>query len=282
MKKLMRLTAPALVLALVPSMGLAADYEPSLYPAEEPVVDEYKPVEIGSGWYIRGDIGYAVRSSDTIEPYRTYNGGIYGTHAWDTARVKSEWDFSAGVGYRYNDWLRGDATFDAFRGSFKGTTSDPFSCGDPLIVTTTCASNDNAAFTAYSAMANVYADLGTFVGITPYVGAGAGVTWLNWGTLTNSSYCVDGTAACPAGAATTTTHPGIGEMRLTWALMAGASYDISKNLKLDMGYRFRKISAGDMFGFDTASRTAGATGAQGRDKGLTSHDIRVGLRYEIW
>ena len=64
--------------------------------------------------------------------------------------------------------------------------------------------------------------------------------------------------------------------------MAGLSYDVSKNTKLDFGYKYRRISGGNMFAFDTATATAGATGVQGRDGGFSQHEVRFGLRYEIW
>jgi len=108
------------------------------------------------------------------------------------------------------------------------------------------------------------------------------VTWMRWGNLTNTSFCVDGTALCGGAGATTTTHTGMDSTRFTWALMAGASYDISPNLKLDLGYRYRKVESGAMFEFDAASQGAGATGAQGSDRGLSSHAINIGLRYELW
>ncbi|MCB1420099.1 MAG: porin family protein [Zhengella sp.] len=274
--------AAALALAMGISTAHAADYQPLIVPEEPVVMEEYQPVEIGSGWYIRGDVGYAFSSSGGASPYRTFTGGVYGNHAWDTTGIKDDWTLSLGFGYHFNDWLRADLTAERFQGRFDGSTSDPFACNNPLDTTTTCASNDWARFTGYSAMANAYVDLGTVVGITPYVGAGAGVTWMRWDSLTNSSFCVDGTAQCGGAGATMTSHAGMHSTRFTWALMAGASYDISSNLKLDVGYRYRKVQGGDMFEFDAASQAAGATGAQGRDTGISSHAINIGLRYELW
>ena len=40
--------------------ALAADYDPPVYVDEAP---EYKPVEIGSGWYLRGDLAYLPRGT---------------------------------------------------------------------------------------------------------------------------------------------------------------------------------------------------------------------------
>ncbi len=286
----MRLIALAAALA---TMGLqqamAADYEPDLYPANDVIdapIEEYKPVEIGSGWYIRGDISYSVVSKGSATGYRTYAGGIYGTDTFDTGRIKSMLSYGVGFGYTFNRWLRADATLERFGGSFNGTTSDPNPCTG--IVTapgndTTCASTDTASFVAYGAMANAYVDLGTFAGFTPYVGAGIGLAWLNWGNLNDTTYCVDSaTDTCPAASTTTTTHGGRRSARLVYSFMAGAAYDISKNLKLDVSYRYRKIARGNFFSFDAASIAAGASGVQAQDNGLTNHEVKVGLRYEIW
>ena len=47
-------------------------------------------------------------------------------------------------------------------------------------------------------------------------------------------------------------------------LMAGLAYDVSQNLKLDLGYRYRRIEGGPMFDFDPGSIAAGAVRNAGR------------------
>ena len=64
--------------------------------------------------------------------------------------------------------------------------------------------------------------------------------------------------------------------------MAGVAYDVNKNLKVDLGYRFRRISGGPMFGWDAADIASGAAGTQGGHPGFSSHEIKIGLRYELW
>ena len=39
-------------------------------------------------------------------------------------------------------------------------------------------------------MANGYVDLGTYVGLTPYVGGGLGYTYVDWGSLGDTVLCV--------------------------------------------------------------------------------------------
>ena len=53
--------------------------------------------------------------------------------------------------------------------------------------------------------------------------------------------------------------------------MAGFSYDISQNLKLDLGYRYVN------FGSMTFKSLLGSA----FDKDLTSQEVRLGLRYIV-
>ena len=70
--------------------------------------------------------------------------------------------------------------------------------------------------------------------------------------------------------------------RFTYALMAGLAYDVSKSMKVDLGYRYRHIDGGSMFQFDPATMAAGASGTQGSDPGFDTHEVRLGLRYSLW
>ena len=279
MKLHKRLALALSALALMPfAQAVAADYEPPIYvePAEE-----YVPVEVGSGWYLRGDVGYALSTDTGIASYRTFDPitSTYGSANFDTSSLDSDFTFGGGVGYRYNEWIRGDATIDGFRSDFSGTTNAAVPCpGGP--VGTGCRSEDSAEVSALSFMANGYVDLGTYVGITPYVGAGAGMSYLSWSDLNDKLYCTGPT--CAGTVYPTVAHAGQQDWRFTYALMAGAAYDLTKNLKVDLGYKYRNIDGGDMFGWDAATVAAGATGSQGSDDGLQQHEVRIGLRYEIW
>lgn len=277
------LLAAALTLLPVAQAG-AADYDPPIVVEE---AAEYVPVEVGSGWYLRGDVSYvfATRASGDFT-YRTYDPvtASYSDQVFTTGRLRNDFSAGVGFGYRFTDWLRADATVDMFHPRFEGTTTSAAPCLDPAIVPalagTGCRSEDSARARALSFMANGYVDLGTFVGITPYIGAGVGFTQLQWGQLTNNTYCVG--AACPAGLIATSTHAEAKHWAFTYAAMAGFAYDISKNVKLDLGYRFRRIAGGPMFNWDAFSTAAGATGVQGRHPAFSTHEFKVGIRYELW
>lgn len=284
MSPVKRLVTAALLAAASIPVAHAADLDLPVIVDQAP---EYVPVEIGSGWYLRGDIGYSAFSSGGAGGYRTFDGATltYGANAFSSSDIETDWSGGVGFGYIFNRWLRADLTAEMFKGNFTGSTvaapTPGVDCG--VGVGIGCASSDTASFKAYSLMANAYLDMGTFKHVTPYVGAGVGFTSVRWNGLSNSIFCQDTPAACGGAVLPPVSiHPGLDSWRFTYAFMAGGAYQISKNTKVDVGYRFRKVSGGDFFRFDAATAAAGATGVQGTDDGFTSHEVRVGLRYEIW
>lgn len=276
--------------ALMGGSALAADLDQII---NAPQDDPYVPVEIGSGWYIRGDISYDMQTS-TSGSYRTYgdvdpdplvDAFAYGSAGYDNFEYEAGNDWSVGIGYQYNSWIRGDLTAGYWKRGVYGTDTDPTPCGDPVAFPSAvgCRSVDTTTATGWEVMANAYADLGTYVGVTPYLGAGLGLTRVSYSDLTNTAECYNAAgAALPGCAPGPSVHPGETSYRFTWALMAGASYDLSKNLKFDLGYRYAHVDGGNMFGFDAATAAAGATGVQGVEDGFSTHQIKAGVRYSIW
>lgn len=259
----------------------AADLDEIIYAPDVPVT---QPVEIGSGWYLRGDLGYSFKTRGAATNYSVFTAGppaAYLGNTFNSSSIESDWSGSVGVGYSFTDYLRADLTLDYSEGRFSGTTSSLLPCAG--LATGQCASVDTQAVSQLGFMANAYVDLGTYAGFTPYLGAGGGMTRVRWGTLNNDATCVSVVGnVCGAGAALDATHPGQDSWRFTYALMAGMSYDISSNLKFDLGYRYSKTRSGAQFGYDAASVTAGATGVQSYDKGFEKHEVRAGLRYALW
>jgi len=105
------LSAAALVLApLAPA--LAADYEP---PVVVNAPDQFVPVEVGTGWYLRGDIAYGVNKSfkniDFVAPPLS--------HSEDETTFSG----SIGFGYHFTDWLRADLNLGYLPGN-KVSASD--------------------------------------------------------------------------------------------------------------------------------------------------------------
>ena len=120
MRKVTKAAAAAMVLlAGVAVRAEAADM--SLPPAYQ--LEPEPLVEFGSGWYLRGDLGYtSVRSPVSNPPaYQTVNGvpspydplpaagaNIFGSQLVSTGLFGA----SIGGGYQFNRWFRMDATYD--------------------------------------------------------------------------------------------------------------------------------------------------------------------------
>ena len=255
---------------LTGTSGYAADlYQPQVIEAP---VQEAAIVETG-GWYLRGDAGW---SYNKMRGAHYFQGSNDLDTDFDTASLKNGFTIGGGVGYQINDHFRTDVTLDyMFKSDFHGSTSGGGAGGGACAVA--CTSTDVASLTALSLLANAYVDIGTYGSFTPYVGAGIGGTYVKWNDLENTS-CADDGSGCDD----TYFHRGRKSWRFTYALMAGLAYDISPNLKLDLGYKYTHVAGGDMFDWDSASAAAGATGVQGKDDGFSSQEVRIGLRYELW
>jgi opacity protein-like surface antigen len=239
-----------MMLAGVSAPAAAADlYEPQVVPA--PVVAQ--PVET-NGWYIRGDVDYHWSNLRGTH-YITY-GPPPGTASFTSTDLSGAWSLGTGVGYRINRYLRTDLTLDYFfKSKFRGSTSG--TCGGAP-----CVSVDHGGYSAWLLLANAYVDLGTYHGITPYIGAGIGGAHINWDDLHNTIGGV------------TTIHGGVGSWRFAYAFMAGASYCLTHNLDLDVGYRYTRVSNGRMFQYAPVA-------GPGFDRGMDIHEVRAGLRYNF-
>jgi opacity protein-like surface antigen len=248
-----RLTKPVLAAALIAFSALHAQAA-DIIETPPPVYEE--PVAFG-GWYIRGDLDYHWSDFQGAE-YITYGCCVPdpGTGSFASGDLDGSWSLGAGVGYQITSYLRTDLTVDYwFDSDFEGSTVGL--CGG-----VTCVSSDSSSYNAWVLLANAYADLGTWYGFTPYVGAGIGGAHVSWDDLGNTI------------AGTTTVHEGSEDWRFAWALMAGTSYCLTDQLKLDVGYRYTNVDGGRMFEL--------ANGAgPGFDDGFNVHEARAGLRYDF-
>ena len=261
MKKILLASAAMALLGAVTAQ--AADIIPQM--PEEPIYQpEPQPVAAASGWYIRGDVGYAWNRSKGVD---FFQGDLNTYTAFSSSKLRGSYSVGGGVGYQMSDHLRGDVTLDYFgKAKFNGSTVGTCGAG-PLVP---CTSTDLSSMTAYSLLANAYVDLYKWGRFTAYAGGGLGGTYVKWNGLNNEA-CPDGGGACDD----IEYHGGGAKWRFTYALMAGASVDLTCNLKGDIGYRYRHVGGGGMF------RSLGSSGYQGYDRGFDSHEVRGGLRYSF-
>ena len=275
------------VLALMGSsaIGLSAAQAADIFVPQPPI--EYVEKPSFSGWYIRGDVGYNFKSKNTGEWdfYNIFPGfeGVDDTFAYRNYDFNDGASFGGGVGYRFTDQFRVDATLDYFSTDFDSDRQCPsyvaasqFGQAAPNI---DCRYKDDADVDIWTAMANAYVDLPGFSTIfTPYVGAGIGAAYVDYGKLTVEQCgftCGDPTNIF-------FDNEGEGDWRLAGSLMAGATIKLTDSLELDAGYKYTRIAEGDAFGFDDPDRAAGATGIQFRDHGFDIHAVRAGLRYSFF
>jgi len=216
---------------VAPLPVLAADYDPPIYVDQAP---EYQPVEVGSGWYLRGDVGYNASTP------------VYDFTLLGESPEHTRFNGSIGAGYHFNDWVRGDINFGYMGG-------DKFSYDDGT-------DSGSASLHMWSGIVNGYVDLGTYAGLTPYVGVGAGVLY------SRSKLAID--------------SPTLGvnfdgsdsQYKFAYTLNAGASYKLSNNVSIDVGYQFLSSPSTKYVNTNTLTE----------DKDVDIHQVRVGLRYDLW
>ena len=223
--------------------------------------------ELGGGWYLRGDIGYVEYAKPGEKPYGA------AVVPFDSMRLQNAFSGGAGFGYKFTDWLRTDVTVD-YRHDAR---FQAFSSRTGYVEG---YSRDTGKIQNVTALFNAYFDLGTWYGITPYVGAGVGVAVNRFHSYTAQVTCLMTSCGDPTpgatyalGPQTATRTPAGSRTQLAWALMAGASMEVMPGLLIDAGYRFVNIGEArtklDEWGIGT------------RTKDLTAHEVRVGVRYMI-
>jgi opacity protein-like surface antigen len=222
-------------LAIVAPLGAARAADMSLPPLVQkaPVfVEEYQ-----SGWYLRGDLGYRMNDLDGVS---TVIGAVPSGNTID-----DRFTVGGGAGYK-SGWFRADMTIDwAPRASFTAVTPDYRMKVEPLTI-----------------LANLYLDLGTWYGITPYIGAGAGMSWNRTSDYFSNALLLPGIA-------------GLKETRwdFAWAAMGGLTYNLSPNLLVDLSYRY--------LNFGDAVTPIATNNNLLTIKDMSAQEFRVGLRYNL-
>ena len=309
-------------LAAAATPAAAADLFGSAPPMTMPSSGAPTSVEVGSNWYIRGDIGISwdqvptvTTNSQSVPP-----GGDATTPigvGLGPSQFGRNFTADVGVGYRYNDWLRFEGTYDYRNGSGGSATTRvicPYTArglyntvngqqtpiGIAYDPNETCDGVTHVKQWNNMFLGNAYVDLGTFYGVSPYVGAGAGVnintaqgTLDYYKTSDGSLYLADLTA--PGGYPLLWINPRTGQpypnvhipfgpqnwnrdirsthVSLAIALMAGLGIELTPSATLDIGYRYLHVG-GTRLNFSTPT---GASVGQSN----SSHEVRVGVRYAI-
>ncbi|WP_182087099.1 outer membrane beta-barrel protein [Aureimonas sp. ME7] len=225
----------------------------------------------GTGWYVRGDLAYGFDATfggtqELAAPFGTVS------DRFGEIRLDEGFGAGGGIGYKATDWLRFDATADYWKRNVEAVNGSGWFCGFSSL----CATRDAGKIEAVELLANVYADLGTVAGFTPYVGAGLGAVYVNYSDVASTATCPSGTSACSAlGAAAR--YIGEDSWRFAYALSAGVSYDVTDRIAIDTGYHYLQVTDGDSYRFEPAAGTRLAS----EDDGFDRHTIRAGLRFRF-
>ncbi|HYA81345.1 MAG TPA: hypothetical protein VED87_10480 [Methylocystis sp.] len=298
----------AIAAALSGGAALAADMP--FLPAPEPAPVNL-PTEFGTGWYLRADVGYSNMQIPVIV-------ADFASTLGHTGAVSG----NLGMGFQVNSWFRTELAVDrtVFRPSGVGQivpcppgTVVAYPAGtfingvnvagqpagylfDP---SDTCSPQITSSFNRTSPMFNAYFDMGNWWGLTPYVGAGLGFSYLqthgseqiiqNWNgqpwapNLGQNGVPLAFVTAAGAPAPMTwlpyawgvsnavTSTIAKKSWKFSYNLMAGVSYDVTQNVKVDLHYRF--LDAGSYTGLPGL-----VTGLSPVTKELTSQEVRLGVR----
>ncbi len=272
--------------AIVVGMGgiaHAADLLPPAPRIEAPVVD---PDPDFSGWYIRGDVGIGLhRETDMRATPSPLSQGsatfVPQSYSILPAAISGSPFVGLGFGYQFNNWFRMDFTTEYRTSNF--SSQDQLVHTNPVVGSSTVLRNFyRGNLTSMVYMLNAYFDLGTWSGVTPFVGVGVGLSRNTLHGMTDIGY--SNVFAGPGAGASSSTSGNFKSRTTTkfaWALMAGAAYTVNSRLKMELGYRYLNIGearssvpACNAFGPGLQSCSVAL---EMRRSGI--HDLRMGFRW---
>ena len=256
--------------SLLSSAAFAADMQsimpppPQQYYAPQPIAEDF------GGWYLRGDIGM------------TNTRGKLFALAYDdvsTLSVKQlgheftgGTSFAIGAGYQFNSWFRADITGE-YRSKvhFSGTDFAVIQGLGPI------ADTYSGGYSSWVGMANIYADLGTWWCITPFVGVGVGGAYNQFSGLTDFG-AIPSPGVGSVNAATYFANSG-SKTSFAWAAHAGLAYKVSQNFTVELAYRYLDLGTGITGKGDTFDGILNGRGRPFEFHDLTSQDIKLGVRW---
>ena len=165
--------------------------------------------------------------------------------------LKSGYLLGAVIGMNVTDMIRGEVelSHSSWKSNGESHVSDGGSFGTGA---TRGAISDTYLLT------NVWLDLNNDTPFTPYVGGGAGVGWADGNTVFRNG---------PQGY-------GDSELAFAFQLGGGVKFDLTNNVALDAGYRYKSILNVDLKNSDPSLNDY--TGAD-----FGSHNVQLGLTYSF-
>lgn len=199
-------------------------------------------------FYLKGYVGVSMADADHLDKFPSF--GVDSDYHW---KNKSDMDGAflggVGLGYRMNDIVRIDGTVEYHAKNKMSARDQNFSNIRKY--------EGNAS--SIVLMANAYADLFTYHNVTPYIGAGIGAS-----ANRMNDFEVDvGSDHYEASSKT--------NWDIAWAIHAGVGVKLSRNVILDIGYSYSDLGDANTGDFSKEATL--------KLDHLTSHDVKVGIRY---
>jgi opacity protein-like surface antigen len=237
---------------------------PAPIPVPAPV-----PVPEGFSYYLRADLNWSfardISFSETGAQYGSTLLLPYSGLSNGAVSVDDVFGGTIGTGAYFTPHIRGDLTLD-FRAHQNVDASATYVDGANGVVADTLKINRVVG------LANVYWDLLQRGSFTPYIGAGIGFTYndveRNHLTTEDSG---GGPVAVKFGSSK---DKNVG---LAAALMAGVSFAFNHKCAIDVSYRALFLDGGSVTTTLSTGETSKATFGD-----LWEHQVRVGLRFNIW
>lgn len=270
------------------TLAQAADLPP---PPIEPA--PMMPAPEFSGWYLRGDVGFgietgSIRPSISPDPLIGAPAGAFNT--FYNSSLSTAGMFDLGIGYQLNNWLRFDVTGE-YRGGSQLQSLEQVGIAPAAGF---AQGYQNANFyrgdaSSIIGLVNGYVDIGTWWGITPFVGAGVGLAQNRLTGLTDTGFTYTPSVFTNGGAPTGGYFSDGSKTNFAWALMTGLDFNVTENLKLELGYRYLnygKFTSGGSNCFNGTGANGGFSAANCGGSAnrlstgnLSAQDFRIGLRW---
>lgn len=245
-------------------LGATSAYSADLY--YDPPVDPPIDPSFCAGCYLRGHLGM---SNQRFKGLRQELFSAVEIHEFlDKGGFNSAPLAGLGFGYKFNNFLRADA-FVEYRGKADFSALDRYGHTEPTGTVWDGTNDYDGAKSEWLLMANAYVDIGEWHGVTPYVGAGIGASRNTISHFRDINVPTQGVAY--ADSAST--------WNLAWALHAGLAFKASERLTVDLGYTY--VDLGDAKTGRLKSYDGTVNNAPMYFENITSHDIKLGLRYSF-
>lgn len=239
----------------------AADLGPEPMPVPAPV-PAAACCNMG-GLYLKGFMGITNQESDEITSQYIRNTGEFDiiNQGFDSSPLAG-----IGIGYAYSERFRFDVTGE-YRGGSSFSGLDRYD-EEPVDGTWDGTNEYRAIKKEWLMLANAYWDIATFHGITPYVGGGLGWANISIDNFSDVNNVTNGVSYANDNSSN----------NFAWALHAGLAYDVTDNLKFDVGYRY--VNLGDAKSGTITEFNSGTTYSKLEFNDIESHDVMVGLRWQ--